>query len=58
MSLPAWARGVLRCPACGGELADQASASGPVLACTGSCARRYPVRDGVPVLLVDEAVTD
>ncbi|MCV2394156.1 hypothetical protein OEB99_07545 [Actinotalea sp. M2MS4P-6] len=48
--LPGWARELLRCPACHATLAD---ADGS-LACTG-CARVYPVRDGVPVLLVDEA---
>lgn len=54
MSLPGWARDVLRCPACGGSLAD---GDGPTLAClTPSCRRVYPVRDGVPVLLVDEAI--
>ncbi|MCX6465524.1 MAG: Trm112 family protein [Pseudonocardiales bacterium] len=29
---------------------------GPGLACTG-CARVFPVVDGIPVLLLDEAVT-
>jgi uncharacterized protein YbaR (Trm112 family) len=50
--LPGWLRGVLRCPACRGELAD--AADGSALVC-GDCGRGYPVRDGVPVLLVDEA---
>ncbi|WP_304605023.1 Trm112 family protein [Actinotalea lenta] len=47
--MPGWARDLLRCPACHGELAG----SGP-LTCT-VCRRSYPVRDGIPVLLVDEA---
>lgn len=54
-ALPGWLRGVLRCPACHGELTDTRDApDGPGLACV-ACGRRYPVRDGVPVLLVDEA---
>ena len=44
---------ILRCPACRARFADPAD---PVqeLACTG-CGLVYPVRNGVPVLLVDEA---
>ncbi|WP_166349453.1 Trm112 family protein [Phytoactinopolyspora limicola] len=52
---------VIVCPACHGRLDvgpadDGAPATSVELACTG-CARVYPVRDGVPVLLVDEART-
>ena len=49
--LPTWARALVRCPACHGELSDPRADE---MVCTG-CARRYPVRDGVPVLLVDDA---
>lgn len=52
-ALVGWARELLRCPACHAELAD--AESGTRLRCTG-CGLAYPVRDGVPVLLVDEAV--
>ncbi len=38
------------CPDCRGELA----AVGEELVC-GSCGLAYPVRDDIPVLLVDEA---
>lgn len=53
-ALEPWVRAILRCPACGGTLADR----GPErLACTApACALVYPVRSGIPVLLVDEAV--
>jgi uncharacterized protein YbaR (Trm112 family) len=44
---------ILACPNCRGEieyLEDEA-----VLVCRGTCHYRYPIRDGIPVLLVDEA---
>lgn len=52
-----WVRGILRCPACGSELRDGVRPDGDAeLVCTGeACALAYPVRDGVPVLLADEA---
>jgi uncharacterized protein YbaR (Trm112 family) len=30
---------------------------GDFLVC-GACKRKYPIREGIPVMLVDEAVTD
>ena len=44
---------IIVCPACHGELSP---ASGGVeeLVCQG-CGNAYPVRDDIPVLLVDEA---
>jgi len=42
---------ILACPACRSSLTANTSAE---LACTG-CRRVYPVRDGVPVLLVDHS---
>lgn len=52
-----WVRDLLRCPACGSTLRDGRRPDGaPELVCTGEvCALAYPVRDGIPVLLVDEA---
>jgi uncharacterized protein YbaR (Trm112 family) len=43
---------MLACPACRGEIEPEPDAAG--LACRG-CGRVYPVRDGIPVMLVDEA---
>jgi uncharacterized protein YbaR (Trm112 family) len=43
---------IIVCPACHGTLAAQGT---PLeLDCAG-CGRAYPIRDGIPVLLVDEA---
>ncbi|WP_246169168.1 Trm112 family protein [Actinotalea subterranea] len=55
--LDGWLRDVLRCPACGSTLADGEAPDGaPRLVCEGdACALAYPVRSGIPVLLVDEA---
>lgn len=41
---------LLACSACHGHLRQE----GQRLVC-GGCGRRYPVRDGIPVLLVEEA---
>ena len=45
---------ILRCPACRERFADPTGSPVAELTCTG-CAAVYPVRNGVPVLLVDEA---
>jgi uncharacterized protein YbaR (Trm112 family) len=43
---------ILACPKCHSELrVDEAKEQ---LACTG-CGLRYPVRDDIPVMLIDEA---
>ena len=39
---------ILNCPACRGEVGP----SGSGLEC-GRCGRVYPVRDGIPIMLVD-----
>lgn len=64
-----WLRQILRCPLCHGLLTDRVDvrddASGAphaaFLDCAGACAesgtgRSYRIEDGIPVLLVDEAV--
>lgn len=56
--IDAWAREILRCPACGAALSDAAGPSGsPTLACDAPEHHTYPVREGIPVLLLDEMVT-
>jgi uncharacterized protein len=43
------------CPACKGDL--EVRTNPEALRCT-SCGRVYPVRDGLPALLVEEATVD
>ncbi len=46
---------ILACPACRAPLrVDESEPERPELICT-SCGLAYPVRDDIPVLLVDEA---
>lgn len=48
---------IVVCPDCHGELSVQPAPAGGAaeeLVC-GSCGLAYPIRDGIPVLLVDEA---
>jgi hypothetical protein len=47
----------LRCPACMQPLALRQIADQPDFRCV-ACKRVYPVRDGIPVLLVDEATLE
>lgn len=44
---------ILRCPNCRGEVAYLETEE--VIECRGDCGYRYPVRDDIPVMLVDEA---
>jgi uncharacterized protein len=47
-------REILVCPACHAPLRDDEAAS--ELVCTGeACGLAYPVRDGIPIMLIDEA---
>ncbi|MEV1045394.1 Trm112 family protein [Streptomyces sp. NPDC049916] len=56
MPLEAGLLEILACPACHSPLDDRSSADSPELVCTSAdCGLAYPVRDGIPVLLVDEA---
>ncbi|MEV4560538.1 Trm112 family protein [Kitasatospora sp. NPDC049285] len=59
MSLPSFLLEILVCPECRSPLAEVREGSEEAeheLRCTGEgCGLVYPVRDGIPVLLVDEA---
>jgi uncharacterized protein YbaR (Trm112 family) len=54
MKIDSWLLDVLACPKCHAPLrADDAASE---LICTGAdCGLAYPVRDDIPVLLIDEA---
>lgn len=56
-SIEPWVREILRCPVTGAELVDGVSPTGaPELHSTAvDQPLAYPVRDGIPVLLADEA---
>lgn len=44
---------ILACPACKGDIEyDQENQQ---LICIGRCNRHYPIRDGIPVMLIGEA---
>ena len=52
LKLDSWLLEILACPACHSPLEERDTE----LVCTGQdCGLAYPVRDGIPVLLVDEA---
>jgi uncharacterized protein len=56
MPLEAGLLEILACPACHAPLSDRTAADEPELVCTSAeCGLAYPVRDDIPVLLVDEA---
>ncbi|MCY4402762.1 MAG: Trm112 family protein [Candidatus Poribacteria bacterium] len=44
---------ILACPACKGKIEHVEAEE--KLVCRGECKRRYPIRDGIPVMLIDEA---
>lgn len=57
LNLEPWVRAILRCPVTGAELVDGVSPDGaPELHSTDpDRPLAYPIRDGIPVLLADEA---
>ena len=54
--LPSGLRSVLRCPLSGDELVDGVDEAGRPTLVARSVGLAYPVRDGVPILLVHEAL--
>lgn len=48
---------ILACPKCKEPVTEQAKDGEEFLVCTAEeCRLAYPVRDGIPVMLIDEAV--
>ena len=45
---------ILACPNCRGDV-EYREAENEIV-CLGTCRYRYPVRDDIPVMLIDEAV--
>ena len=44
---------IMACPACYAAVVQ----NGAWIVCQGArCGKRYPIRDGIPVMLVDEAI--
>ena len=55
-NLPSFLLEILVCPECHSALSEETEGEAHELRCTGeTCGLVYPVRDGIPVLLVDEA---
>ena len=52
VTLPPQLLDLLVCPKCRGELEYRAAE--PSLICP-ACRLKYPVRDGIPIMLIDEA---
>lgn len=54
--IPAAIRDILACPRCRGQLRDEPDTPPEALACD-ACGLRYPVEEGIPVLLVERAAS-
>jgi uncharacterized protein YbaR (Trm112 family) len=44
---------IMQCPSCAGTLTERLER--PALVCS-ECGLQYPVRDGIPVMLIEEAM--
>jgi uncharacterized protein len=53
MALDAKLLEILACPNCHGEVEYKEAEE--VIECRGECHYRYPVRDDIPVMLIEEA---
>ncbi len=46
---------ILACPFCKADVVLETAADQEKIVCT-KCKRKYPVRDGIPIMLIDEAI--
>ena len=53
MALDAKLLEILACPNCRGDVEYREAEQ--IIECVGECRYRYPVRDDIPVMLIDEA---
>lgn len=53
MTVPKQLLDILVCPKCRGDLEYRQAE--PALVCA-RCKLKYPIRDGIPIMLIDEAV--
>ena len=56
MTIPAELLSIVVCPRCRGPLEPQGTATSHVALRCAACRVDYPVRDGIPILIVDDAV--
>ena len=54
MALDAKLLEILACPNCRGDVEYREDQQ--IIECVGECRYRYPVRDDIPVMLIDEAI--
>lgn len=54
--IPSEIRVLLACPRCRGALDDAGTSAAPLLRCA-TCGLAFPVEQGIPVLLVERALT-
>ncbi len=45
---------ILACPNCRGDVEYREAEE--LIVCVGQCGYKYPVRDDIPVMLIDEAI--
>lgn len=55
LGIDPWVREILRCPVSGAELEEGTGPDGAPELVSRAAGLAYPVRDGLPILLADEA---
>ena len=55
MNLDPQLRKIIACPQCHGPLTDRDPLAGPPELICAACSLAFPITDGIPVLLLDDA---